>query len=449
MSGQAVQRREPKSAPSALQIVYPYDGTVFPHGLPPPEIMWEGAAPGEEVTISLRSSSGTASEKVTTAHPASYTFPATSWRAVAEKALGETEVDIEVASTASPGRSGHIRARVADAQLNGVLYFWASSVTQMLRWSPSTAITEKVFPLPPAPGANKAACIKCHTVSRDGSLMALAGFDAPGAATLVDTRSREILTDVSAPPYTTMFQTMHPDGQRLVSNRLDELELFDVSNRRAPRSLGSSGLPAQGAAQPTFVPSGEALVFAVHTHRVSSNDFTESDLAIAAFDSKSDHFAEARVIARGEGKACAYPSVLPDEKNLIFQRGDHARSSNSGGVVLYSAELAVVSLHGGPVRTLEAASSGGTSTRDARSAFQPAAPIATSGRYDFVAFVSLRDYGTRLVRQLRRQIWVTAVDHDLAAADPSHPAFWLPGQDPLSTQMMPGWAAAPPGEAAR
>ena len=313
----------------------------------------------------------------------------------------------------------------------------------MLRWTPTTATTEKVFALPAAPGPGKAPCIKCHTVSRDGSFMALAGFDAPGTATFVDTRAHQILTDVTEPSYTTMFQALHPDGMRLVSNRVDELELFDVSNRRAPRSLGSAGLPTHGAAQPTFSPSGDTLVFALHTNRAAANDFTESDLAAASFDARPTISVQRGVIAPGGGNACAYPSVLPDEKHVVFQRGDHARSSNSGGVVLYHGELALVALSGGPVRTLERATSGGTSTRDARSAFQPAAPIATSGRYDFIAFVSLRDYGTRLAHQFRRQIWVTAVDHDRAAEDPSHPAFWLPGQDPVSTQMMPGWAAAP------
>jgi hypothetical protein len=434
------------AGPSTLKLSYPYDGTVFPPALPPPEIMWEGVAKGEKVRISLRSPMGHVAETVTTGRPASYTFAPATWRTIADTSKGETEVEIEIASSADATRVVRSKVRVSDVPLTGVLYFWSSSITQMLRWTPKSATTEKVFPLPPAPGPGKAPCIKCHTVSRDGSLMALAGFDAPGAATLVDTRTREILTDIAEPPYTTMFQALHPQGLRLVSNRVEELELFDVSNRRAPRSLGSAGLPTHGAAQPTFAPSGDTLVFALHTNRASANDFTESDLAVAPFDARSDRFGEARIIALGGGKACAYPSVLPDERHVVFQRGDHARSSNSGGVVLHHGELALASLSGGPVRTLELGTSAGTSVRDARSAFQPAAPITANGRYDFVAFVSLRDYGTRLVHQFRRQIWITAVDRDLTAEDPSHPAFWLPGQDPVSTQMMPGWASAPPAD---
>ena len=337
-----------------IKLSYPYDGAVFPRGLPPPEIMWEGARLGEKVRIALRSATGNAQETVVTGRPASYAFALPTWRTIAETSKGETEVEIEVASSADPTRHARLKVRVGDAPLTGVLYFWSSSITQMLRWTPTTATTEKVFALPAAPGPGKAPCIKCHTVSRDGSFMALAGFDAPGTATFVDTRAHQILTDVTEPSYTTMFQALHPDGMRLVSNRVDELELFDVSNRRAPRSLGSAGLPTHGAAQPTFSPSGDTLVFALHTNRAAANDFTESDLAAASFDPSADHFSPARVIAPGGGNACAYPSVLPDEKHVVFQRGDHARSSNSGGVVLYHGELALVALSGGPVRTWSA-----------------------------------------------------------------------------------------------
>jgi hypothetical protein len=405
--------------------------------------MWEGAAVGDAVEIRLRSAAGTATELVRTVKPAAFSFPLATWRAIAEGSSGKARVDIDVTSAKNPSRTSHVAVEVANAELRGVLYFWSSSITQMLRWSPETATTEKVFTLPPAPGPGKAPCIKCHTVSRDGSLMALASFDAPGSAALIDVRSREFLTDPKEAPYTTMYQALHPLGRRLVSNREGALELFDVSNPRAPRSLGPAGLPGDGAAQPAFTPSGETLVFAVHANHAGPNDFTESDLAAAAFDADHDRFGTPRIIAAGGGSACAYPTVLPDEKHVVFQRGDHARSSNSGGVVLYHGELALTSLEGGPLRTLERATTAGTSERDRRSAFQPTAPIADSGDYDFVAFVSLRDYGTRLVHQFRRQIWVAAVDHDLGPGDPSYPAFWLPGQDPGSSQMMPGWAAMP------
>ena len=430
-------------ASSALELVYPYADTVFPRGLLPPTIMWSGAAPGENVRLSLRSRSGEIAETVVTSRGAGYAFNEKSWRAVAEAGVGDTDVEIEIARSAPATASHRIRITVADETLAGVLYFWSSSVTQMLRWRPETSTTETVFPLPAAPGPGKAPCVKCHSVSRDGSLMALSAFEAPGAATLVDTSTRVIANDIARPVYKTMFQAMHPDGKRLVANGSDELMLVDVSDPRTPHMVGNAGLPSKGAAQPTFTPSGDALVFAFHTNRPTATDFTASDLATAPFDAATDQFGAPHIIAAGEGQACAYPSVLPDGKHVVFQRGDSARSSDSAGVVRHRGELALTSLVGGSARTLGRATSAAPSARDARSAFQPAAPIAATGKHLFVAFVSLRDYGTRLVHQFRRQIWVTALDRELTSDDPSHPPFWLPGQDPGSTQMMPGWAAAP------
>ena len=60
-------------------------------------------------------------------------------------------------------------------------------------------------------------------------------------------------------------------------------------------------------------------------------------------------------------------------------------------------------------------------------------------------FVSDRQYGNTLTNQAvdtrTKQLWVTAIDpHPAPGADPSHPAFWLPGQE-LNNNNMRGYAA--------
>jgi hypothetical protein len=41
----------------------------------------------------------------------------------------------------------------------------------------------------------------------------------------------------------------------------------------------------------------------------------------------------------------------------------------------------------------------------------------------------------------RKQLWVAAVDaHPQPGVDPSHPAFWLPGQDLTTVNMSGYWA---------
>ena len=73
-------------------------------------------------------------------------------------------------------------------------------------------------------------------------------------------------------------------------------------------------------------------------------------------------------------------------------------------------------------------------------------PISVGG-YSWVVFVSPRDYGNRMqsatnpTYENRKQLWVAAVDgNPQAGVDPSHPAFWLPGQDLTTINMSGYWA---------
>jgi hypothetical protein len=68
----------------------------------------------------------------------------------------------------------------------------------------------------------------------------------------------------------------------------------------------------------------------------------------------------------------------------------------------------------------------------------------------WVVFVSPRDYGNRMQATTdatidnRKQLWVAAVDvNPEPGKDPSHPAFWLPGQDLATINMSGYWALEP------
>jgi hypothetical protein len=79
--------------------------------------------------------------------------------------------------------------------------------------------------------------------------------------------------------------------------------------------------------------------------------------------------------------------------------------------------------------------------------YQPTVnPIAVGG-YMWVVFVSPRDYGNKMVSQAdptyenRKQLWVAAVNIDpKPGEDPSHPAFFLRGQDLQTINMSGYWA---------
>ena len=82
-------------------------------------------------------------------------------------------------------------------------------------------------------------------------------------------------------------------------------------------------------------------------------------------------------------------------------------------------------------------------------------PIATGG-YNWVVFTSRRAYGNVLAgdpfanedatgpQPFTKKLWIAAVDaNPKPGTDPSHPAFYLPGQELLAGNMRGYWSVSP------
>ena len=61
--------------------------------------------------------------------------------------------------------------------------------------------------------------------------------------------------------------------------------------------------------------------------------------------------------------------------------------------------------------------------------FNPVFAPLRAGGYYWLVFVTRRDYGNQLVGASRQQLWITAIDDPPTAADPSHPPFYMRGQE--------------------
>ena len=98
---------------------------------------------------------------------------------------------------------------------------------------------------------------------------------------------------------------------------------------------------------------------------------------------------------------------------------------------------------------LEAANGvGSIDASQQHASYEPTFSPVASGGYFWLVFVSERTYGNVLVDEApetrRKQLWVTAIDAaPQAGTDPSHPAFWLPGQEIDSHNMRGSWALSP------
>jgi hypothetical protein len=70
------------------------------------------------------------------------------------------------------------------------------------------------------------------------------------------------------------------------------------------------------------------------------------------------------------------------------------------------------------------------------------APVR-SGGYQWIVFMSRRDYGNQLTGKLRPQLWIAAIDESPSSGDPSHFAFYLRGQDGAQQNMQATFALPP------
>jgi hypothetical protein len=160
----------------------------------------------------------------------------------------------------------------------------------------------------------------------------------------------------------------------------------------------------------------------------------------------------------------AWPSVSPDSRWIIYQRGETLDTRFGSSGVAYTDNYADLYLAdaenpGAEVRLATLDGDGypfAAGTRDVSLNYEPTfAPVA-SGGYFWVVFTSRRTYGNALTgdQSVVKQLWVAAIDQTNAGSqknpmlpsDPSHAPFLLPGQDNTSLNMR-GYFALPPCQA--
>jgi hypothetical protein len=61
--------------------------------------------------------------------------------------------------------------------------------------------------------------------------------------------------------------------------------------------------------------------------------------------------------------------------------------------------------------------------------FNPVFAPLRAGGFFWLVYISRRNYGNTLVNTNRQQLWITAIDDPPSAADPSHPPFYIRGQE--------------------
>jgi hypothetical protein len=470
--------------PAITTFAYPYDATVFPRGLLPPEQMWNGGAAGDAYSLHFTATGFDLELYLTADPPSRYTLSVADWNALTSSVPGG---DVAVELRRLSGGSAYVSAKqtwhVADANLRGTIYYWAINQGQIFKIDLPTGTRSPVFDSgassdlgSPAPfdvvsplsppwednGAGKR-CVACHSVSKDGSTLTsiFSRQSSTGPLGFVSIGSSQV-TSVGDYQDNGTYDALSPDGSRSVLNfGTKTMQLLDTASAMPiPSALdGQSNL-----CDPAFSPDGARFALAANCDPGFGYpvEFRTSDLVVYDYANAAPYFTNPQTLVQstGIGDAIAFPSFSPDSGYVFFQRGDYSRAkyNDASNQPTHGVDdLYVVStLPGGaPVALANANDPGGVLPADSKHLnYAPTVNPIAEGGYVWVVFTTPRDYGNEIVSPQgappsdatyanRKQLWVAAVDATIGTTDPSHPPFWLPGQDITTANMFGYWALSP------
>ena len=436
--------------PASPLLLYPLDGAVVPTTLEPPDVQWDVGTQGDIYRVTIDAGLASATAYLLHDGPAfryDWLADLTSWTTIKQSA-GASPVTFDIArwSAADDTVYGSIThtINVVNANVAGAIYYWDLSDGRIQRIT--SAGRESFMPSPPPRPADGKRCVACHTVSRDGRYMAAEMWDGGDFGAVfdlsIDLTADPAPTVVAPTQYQALFSTFNPDASRLLINAQTHLSLVDTGTGAPVPALGS-GLPAAGAAHPTWSPDGTSVAYVANHDGSWAVDFTLGDIAVIPV-SAVDTFGDPTVLRSAEGLANAWPSWSPDSEWIAFGRGTNSRGRNDAAGQVYPGSLHIVHRGGGGSTELSRANGGAGVMNSYLPNFSP----FNEGGYFWLAFYSTRDYGNQYAGTRgtgRRQIWVAAVKTDITPGeDPSQVGFWLPNQD-VATQNMSGyWAPEPP-----
>jgi hypothetical protein len=459
-----------------LRLLNPYDGTVFPRGLIAPLLMWDGGGTADVVYLHVKSSSFEYKGCLKPTAPGQLQIEQKIWDQAAALAGGPSDpFTVELTTSSSGTVTGPVSEKIviAQATLKGSIFYNSYSSLLVTPSVPSVGVftggSGAVLRIVPgqkaAPFLGQTQCTGCHSVSANGTRMVandLSPLTSSGASYPITLGGAPNPTPILANAPDGSFVGMYPDGSLYVTNAhpgqnmgpragflgSQGVETSSLHETDTGNVVANSGIPT-GTMTPMFSPDGSLLAF---------NDYAIGNghgLAVMNF-SKGTRTASAykKVYELTDGTFPAWPFFLPDNKAIVFAVGTAADFSgmalglNFGGVVPVTSDLYVLDLATGSASIL-ANAIGFASTSDARAGktylpfgqeelhhdFYPTVSPVAAGGYFWIFFDSYRHYGNTHANTMVRQLWGTAVDissNGSYTADPSHPPFYITGQEDVA-----------------
>jgi len=430
-----------------VAIAYPPDQVIVPQNLGDFEVHWRDGSGDNLFEVTLRDDFTDLRIYVAGGATGWGKYLPAEWSSASHGA-GDLTVIVRSLDTAAPqtaGISAPITVHLTNEAIQGGLYYWAAAGGGEGIWrhdmSKPGDPPEKFFTTTETPAGR---CVACHSLSRDGTKVAVTFDGGDGFGGLVDVATRAPVFDTNT--YRWNFATISPDNSQLLTvyhgvftlrNPADGTPIVDVPN---------TGL----ASHPDFSPAGDAITYVQHPEQ-SDIWLTGGTFMVQTYDRTSGNWGNPVPIATGSGNNY-YPSFSPDGQWIMFNQSDD--NSGNGAYNDPSASLWVVKADGSapPIQLSKLnLASGATNSWGRWAPF--AQTIGTDGeKIYWVTVSSMRDFGVRLHQSEippsgptsapgRPQVWMAAFHPDRAAAqiDPTDPAFRLPFQNIDSSNHIAQW----------
>jgi hypothetical protein len=385
---------------------------------------------------------------------------------------------------------------VAPESLRGSIYYWSASRGatggRISQFRPGPG--PNGMPNVPQVLTTTGACAGCHAVSADGSTLVADIEDPafPSTAPYIDpfTKSRAWVSfDITQATTPQLYKSnefgadpaLTPDGKYLVfggPRAVAGAKYLSLGDPRTGTVIAASGLDSvtldtgeTNLEMPAFSPDGKmlALVEAAYpgtypkdrgaSDNVLSSatglpsaiaylNFTES---VPSFNPTLHKITDSSNPAFATAPGLAYPSFTPQADAVAFHAGTTPTGCNATGCddnALDDGNLFIATLAlGGPIRLAAACDPPDMSDRN--SSIEPTFNPAVRGGYSWAVFTSMRKWGNQPwpatqaamlncatgTCNAKRRLWLAAVDTTIGAADPSHPAIYLEGQDFTTPNM--------------
>lgn len=490
-----------------LTLLYPYDRTVFPLGVLPPLLQWSRGSSGTIDAVRIRLSAGPhfryeglfgrpallGANAPLVRHPIARDV----WDAATLSAAGG-EVEVEVTPLADGAPRGPLTSRwkIALAPARGRVYYQAYNTDLAENYGGTTVsgrpmggATLSIVMGEESPtlvagrdSADHSGCRVCHSVSAYGDRMIVQHGEDYTRSSAIDLKNGNAETTPFADGLAA-WAGLSPDGTLGLASSVDvggprqasgALGLFDVQSGAAVPSTGLAEF-ATSIALPAFSHDGKTVAFTLFggPSTPAIGEANGRKLVAMDFDRARSHFSNPRLIweAPAADQRPGFVSFLPTSGGVVFQRrwegGNTTNYETRYGArgELWWADLTtgqaapLASTNGVGADGMAYLPEGPSHEDDETLSYEPSVSPVASGGYAWMVFLSRRRYGnvadappwdsdTRdhdLERNVTtKKIWMAAIDLDAKPGeDPSHPAFYIPGQELRGVNSRPFFALEP------